>query len=108
MVGLFCTGNAMKELWTAQVHLLTPPNVVGNTKAYANVVCWAEDPEDYSVTIARLLEERGWFVLDVELCRRVEECKVIPEELASQIERAKTQLSSCILGTLHYYPSRPA
>jgi hypothetical protein len=98
----------MKELWTAQVHLLTPPNSVGNTKAYTNIVCWAESVEDYSSRVARALEDRGWFVLDVNLCRRVEECNIIPEELASQIERAKMQPSACVIGTVHYYPSRPA
>lgn len=98
----------MNALWTAQVHLLTPPNSVGNTKAYTNIVCWAEDAEEISATIPRVFEQRGWFVLDIALCKRVEECAVVPEELASQIERAKTQPSSCVLGTVHYYPSRPA
>jgi hypothetical protein len=30
------------------------------------------------------------------------------EELAKQIEQAKSQPGECIFGTLHYYPSRPA
>jgi hypothetical protein len=98
----------MKALWTAQVHLLTPPNSVGNTKAYTNIVCWANDAEDYASIITHLFEQRGWFVLDIESCKLVEECSVIPEELASQIERAKALPSNCVLGTLHYYPSRPA
>jgi hypothetical protein len=29
-------------------------------------------------------------------------------ELAEQIERAKLEPESCIFGTLHYYPSKPA
>jgi hypothetical protein len=31
----------MKELWTAQVHLLTPPAEFGDTKCCTNVVAWA-------------------------------------------------------------------
>jgi hypothetical protein len=33
---------------------------------------------------------------------------MITEELAEQIEHAKTQPGGCVFGTLHYYPSKPA
>ena len=96
----------MKELWTAQVHLLTPPTEYGDTKAWANVVAWAEDAEDFAATISTVLARRLWSILGVQQCMPVSACKAIIAEHAQQIEEARLQPGSCIFGTLQYYPSR--
>jgi hypothetical protein len=44
----------MKELWTAQVHLLKPPAEFGDTKCCTNVVAWAEDDEDYTAIVSAI------------------------------------------------------
>ena len=98
----------MKELWTAQVHLLTPPAEFGDTKCCTNVVEWAEDEEDFAATVAAIFERRSWTILSVHHCKRAAECAVMIEELSEQIERAKIEPNSCIFGTLQYYPSKPA
>jgi hypothetical protein len=98
----------MKELWTAQVHLLTPPAEFGDTKCCTNVVAWAEDAEDFAATVSAIFARRHWSILSVLQCRRAAECEVVIAELAEQIERAKLEPESCIFGTLHYYPSKPA
>ena len=96
----------MKELWTATVEIMTLPTETGNTKAFANIVAWAEDVQSYSDRITELLAVDGCTVLEIENCVRIAECQNIPEELAAQIERATKHPSDCILGTLHYYPSK--
>jgi hypothetical protein len=98
----------MKELWTAQVHLLTPPAEFGDTRCCTNVVAWAEDAEDFRSTVAAILARRHWSVLSVRQCQRAADCAALIEEHAEQIERAKREPGSCIFGTLQYYPSRPA
>ncbi len=98
----------MKELWTAQVHLLTPPAEFGDTKCCTNVVAWAEDEDDFTATIAAIFERRCWTILSVLQCRRAAECTAMIAELAEQMEAANSQPGSCIFGTLHYYPSKPA
>jgi 2-oxo-4-hydroxy-4-carboxy--5-ureidoimidazoline (OHCU) decarboxylase len=98
----------MKELWTAQVHLLTPPAEFGDTKCCTNVVAWADDKDDFAATVAGIFERRSWTILSVHQCKRVADCEVVIEELAEQIERAKMEPDSFIFGTLHYYPSKPA
>ena len=108
MVGLSALMRTMKELWTALVELLTPPNETGNTKCYTNVVAWADDPKDYSDVISSLFEKSDCSVLEIEQCVRVSDCTDIPEELLEQIERAKTHPEDCIFGHLHYYPSKPS
>jgi hypothetical protein len=98
----------MKELWTAQVHLLTPPTEFGDTKCCTNVVAWAEDAEGFIATVSAIFARRHWTILNVQQCSRVSECAAMIAELAEQIEEAKMQPDSCIFGTLHYYPSKPA
>jgi hypothetical protein len=98
----------MKELWTAQVQILTPPAEFGDTKALTNVVAWAEDAEDFQRRVSSIFGRRHWSILSVQQCKRAAECAMITEELAEQIEHAKTQPGGCVFGTLHYYPSKPA
>jgi hypothetical protein len=97
----------MKELWTALVELLTPPNETGDTKCYTNVVVLAENPKDYAEVISCLFEKSACSVLNIEQCIRVADCKDVPDNLQRQIKRAKAHPEDCIFGTLHYYPSKP-
>jgi hypothetical protein len=109
MVGLPARVTLMKELWTAQLHILTPPAEFGDTKAFTNVVAWAEDAEDFRAAVSSIFAGRHWSILSVQQCKRADDCTTtIQEELAEQIERVKQQPGACIFGTLHYYPSRPA
>jgi hypothetical protein len=98
----------MKELWTGQVHILTPPSESGDTKALTNVVAWAENSEDFSATISTILARRQWSILSMQQCKRAADCAITIEELSDQIEQARREPGSCIFGTLHYYPSKPA
>jgi hypothetical protein len=99
---------AMKELWTAQVHLLTPPSKSGDTKCCANVVAWAESAEDFYAVISAIFARRNWSVLSMRHCQQIARCAAVIQEHAKQIKRAKMEPDSCIFGTLHYYPSKPA
>jgi 2-oxo-4-hydroxy-4-carboxy--5-ureidoimidazoline (OHCU) decarboxylase len=98
----------MKDIWTAQVHLLTPPADFGDTKCCTNVVAWAEDESGFIATVSAIFERRHWTILSVRQCKRVAECEAIIAELAEQIEEAKSKPACCIFGTLNYYPSKPA
>jgi hypothetical protein len=98
----------MKEVWTAQLHLLTPPAPSGDTKCFVNVVAWASSEKDFTSTVRTILSRRNWTIVDVQHCMRAAECKPVMEELCEQIQEAKRQPGSCIFGTLHYYRSRPA
>jgi hypothetical protein len=108
MVGLAARVTQMKELWTAQMHILTPPAEFGDTRAFTNVVAWAEDAEDFTSVVSSIFARRHWSILSVKQCERAADCTTIKEELAEQIEQARKQQGGCIFGTLHYYPSKPA
>ena len=98
----------MKELWTAQVHLLTPPVEFGDTKCCTNVVAWADSVEDFHARIAAIFVRRNWLILSVRQCKRVTECTAMTKEHAEQVKRARMEPGSCIFGRLQYYPSKPA
>jgi len=98
----------MKELWTAQVHLLTPPVEFGDTKCCTNVVAWADSAEDFHARIAAIFARRNWSILSVRRCQPAAECTATTEEHAEQLKRASMEPDSCIFGRLQYYPSKPA
>jgi hypothetical protein len=96
----------MNALWTAQVHLLTAPNDAGDTRCYTNVAAWGRSAAEFGANISTILGRRGWEVLSIVQCRRAENCIILTDEMAEQIEEARKQEGSCIFGTLHYYPSK--
>ena len=98
----------MSILWTAQVHLLTPPAEFGDTRCYTNVVAWGNSPADFSNNVCTILGRRSWTVLSIMQCRRAANLTTDSYELNQQLDEAAKKEGCCIFGTLHYYPSRPA
>ena len=98
----------MQKLWIGRVELLTPPTELGDTKAFTNIVTWANDAFQYRDRVASVLEEYGWSLIDVEECSAVSTRKDFDEEIAEAIESAKGNPDACIYSTFHYYPSKPA
>jgi hypothetical protein len=97
----------MKELWTGLFELLTPPSEHGETGCFTNIVAWANDAEDLRTKVSRILEEDSWFIVSVENIVTIGECDDLTDELAEQVETAKTRPDDCVFGTLHYFPSKP-
>jgi len=98
----------MSELWTGLFELLTPPSEFRDTGCFTNIVAWADNAEDFRLKVSRILERDSWFVVSVENCVTVRTCEDVPDELAEQIETARTRPDDCVFGTLHYFPSKPA
>ena len=96
----------MNVLWTAQVHLLTPPTDFGDTRCFVNVAAWGNTPAEFGANVSTILGRRGWTVLSIMHCRRAEQNIIVSDELGDQIEEARKKEGTCIFGTLHYYPSR--
>jgi hypothetical protein len=91
----------LRRLWIGLVEVLTEPNHdEGNTRAFTNVVAWADSEE--------VLGGYGWTILGKEDVRLVSHGSDYCEEIGEMIERAQSFPEACIFGTLYYYPSRPA
>jgi GTPase len=99
----------MRQLWIGLVEVLTEPDDgEGNTRAFTNVIAWAESAEGYTTCVSGVLEEYGWALLGTENVRLVSPESNYEAEISEIIERAKSIPKACIFSTLHYYPSRPA
>ena len=97
----------MRELWIGVVEVLTAPNG-GNTRALTNVIAWADSKPEFERSASGVLEGFGWTVVRTDNIRPVSRESNYREEIAGMIEQAQSNPNSCIFGTLHYYPSRPA
>jgi predicted TIM-barrel enzyme len=99
----------MKKLWIGVVEVLTEPSSGdGNTRAFTNVVTWANSAARYGTAVTEVFLKYGWTVLGVENARPVDSETDFNEEIAEIIERARTNPNACIFATFHYYPSKPS
>jgi len=98
----------MKALWIGVVEVLTEPSIgTGDTRAFTNVVAWAESAQDYQSTVTGVFSKYGWTLLGVENARLVDSESGFNEEISEIIERARANPDACIFATFHYYPSKP-
>lgn len=99
----------MKELWIGVVEVLTEPSEgAGNTRAFTNVVTWAESIASYLGCVTAVFEKYGWTVLGAENIRPVDPDDSYSDDVADVIEQAKPNPNACIFATFCYYPSKPA
>jgi hypothetical protein len=98
----------MKELWTGVVEVLTEPSAGScDSRAFTNVVTWAESSSTYLDAVTAVFSKYDWTVLGVEDARAVRSESDFGEELADIVERARSNPNACIFSTLHYHPSQP-
>ena len=72
--------------------------------AFANVVTWACDADDFAQKCRRMLENYGWKLLGVARANPVSDDDVFSEEIADMVERTRANPDATIYGTFHSYP----
>lgn len=99
----------MKELWIGVVEVLTDESSgEGNTRAFTNVVTWAESDAEYFRVVRLVFGKYGWTVLGFERVRPVAEQSGYQDEIIEIIDKARVNPDACVYSTFHYYPSMPA
>jgi glutamate/tyrosine decarboxylase-like PLP-dependent enzyme len=96
----------MKRLWIGTVELLTEPGRDGHTRAFTNVIAWANELADYKETVESVVSKYQWTLLTVEHARPIEDGEEFNQEINEIIATAKSNANACIVATLHYHPSR--
>jgi len=101
-----------KQLWIGMVEvrpLKSTSDILGNTKgAFANIVTWASDAEDYRRNAEMVVADLGGlFVLEVVDpepvgARRAKDV-VFEEEIEDMISRAEGNPNAIIYGTFHTF-----
>ncbi len=98
----------MKQLWIGVVEVLTEADALdGDTRAFTNVVAWAETASDYAKQVEIVFEEYGRTVLGFERVRPIDHVEEFDLEITEIIEQAKGNPQACIFGTFYSYPSKP-
>ena len=98
----------MRELWIGVVEVLTEPTSEGSdTRAFTNVVTWADNPASYVESVKAVLGKYGWTVLGVENAGPIHNREGFDDEISEIIGRARLNPNACIYSRFHYYPSRP-
>jgi hypothetical protein len=98
----------MKQLWIGVVEVLLEPTALnGDTRAFTNVVTWANGTSEYADSVTTVFAGYGWTVLGIENERPIDCETNFSEEIAEIIESAKTNPNACIFATFYSYPSPP-
>lgn len=88
--------------------LTEPSEISGNTRAFTNVVTWAEDVASYRDRVESVFAKYGWSLLGTESVREVRDRSSLTEDMVQIVEIAKSNPNACIFSTFHYYPSQPS
>jgi hypothetical protein len=96
----------MTQLWIGTVELLTEPSRNGDTRAFTNVITWANGLADYKETVESVVCKYDWTLLGIERARPIEDSDEFNQEISDIIAAARHNPNACMIGTLHYYPSR--
>lgn len=95
----------MEELWVITAEILVEPGDLssGCTKAFVNVVTWADSPSTAQERLSRCLESYGWHLVGIEAAHPFDEARSYSDELVEIVEQARTNPQACIIGTAFSY-----
>jgi hypothetical protein len=94
-----------QELWIVTTEIVLRPGDLpsGETKAFVNVVTWADSSKMAEVKVSRCLESYGWHIISIEDSRPIDEGRVYEEDIADIIDQARVNPKAIIYGTMHTY-----
>jgi hypothetical protein len=92
-------------LWIVTTEIVLRPGDLpsGETKAFVNVVTWADSSKMAEVKVSRCLESYGWHIISIEDSRPIDEGRVYEEDIADIIDQARVNPKAIIYGTMHTY-----
>ena len=93
------------ELWIVTIEIVEKPGDLRsrNTKAFVNVVTWADSSKMAEDKVSRCLESYGWYVFSIEDSHPVDEDRVYEEEIADIIDQARGNPNAVIYGRMWSY-----
>jgi hypothetical protein len=95
----------MEELWVITAEILVKPGDLasGDTKAFVNIVTWADSPSTAEEKLSRCLESYEWHLIGIEAAHPFDEARSYGDELIEIVEQARTNPQACIIGTAFSY-----
>jgi hypothetical protein len=95
----------METLWMVTCEVLVKPSELpsGNTKAFVNVLTWADSPQAAEGKISRYLESFEWHLIGTEDSHPIDDGRTYEGEMAEIIQKARSNPEAIILGRLFSY-----
>jgi len=95
----------METIWLITCEILVEPDDLasGQTKAFANVITWADSPDSATSKAKQYLERFKWHLISFENAHPVDDDREYSEEVWDMIDRARTNPQARILGTFFSY-----
>jgi len=95
----------MEELWIVTSEILVQRDYFpsGNTKAFVNVVTWANSSNMAKSKVSRCLESYGWHLISIEDSHPVDDSRIYEEDIAEIIDRVRGDPSAVICGRAFSY-----
>jgi len=95
-----------QELWIVTTEIALRPGdlVSGDTKAFTNVVTWADSSTIAEEKVSCCLESYGWHVISIEDSHPVDDYdRIYEEDIAEIIDQARVNPDAIIYGTMFSY-----
>jgi hypothetical protein len=92
-------------LWIVRTEIVLQPGDLasGMTKAFVNVVTWANSSTMAEGKVSRCLESYGWHVISIEDSHPVDDERVYEEDIADIIDQARVNSNAVIYGRMFSY-----
>ena len=94
-----------QELWIVTIEIVLRPGDLasGDTKAFVNVVTWADSSKMAEEKVSGCLESYGWHVVSIEDSHPLDDGRMYEEDLADIIDQARLNPNAVIYGTMFSY-----
>jgi hypothetical protein len=95
----------MEKLWVITAEILVEPGDLpsGNTKAFVNVVTWADSPSNAEEKLAQCLKSYRWHLVSIEDAHPFDDSRSYGDELLEIVDQARTNSHACIIGRAFSY-----
>jgi hypothetical protein len=95
----------MKELLVITAEILVKPGdlLSGNTKAFVNVVTWADSSNNAEKKVSQCLKSYGWHLVGIEAAHAFDDSRTYDDELLEIVDQARANPRACIVGRAFSY-----
>jgi hypothetical protein len=95
----------MQLIWRIVAEILTESGDLqsGFTKAFVNVITWADSPESANKKFGDYIKRFNWHIITVEFSQPIIEGGEYSEEMEGMIESTRENPNAIILGTFFTY-----
>jgi hypothetical protein len=95
----------MQTMWMVTSEVLVEAGDLpsGSTKAFVNVIAWADSVDTLKDKLSCYLESYNWHLISIEKAQPIDESRDYGEEVAEMIAKTRNNPDAIILGRFFTY-----